>query len=157
MHHLLEEISRKHFPNPPATPQEIESFEQRVGWKLDPDLRAFYLHCNGADLFKRPGSPYIFLPLSEIVRARVAILGEDTDPYGPPSLYTVCDVQDGDFILVDVAERNAERFPIVDGWHEGFPDPKYLRRIASCFSEFLTEALRSGGSQFWLSADRDGA
>jgi hypothetical protein len=30
-------------PNRPTTPEEIAKFEQRVGWKLDPDLRAFYL------------------------------------------------------------------------------------------------------------------
>ena len=45
--HLLEGVSRDHFPRPPATPEEIEAFEQRVGWPLDPDLRAFYLHCSG--------------------------------------------------------------------------------------------------------------
>ncbi len=58
MSRLLEEVSREHFPHSPATPEEIEEFEQRVGWKLDPDLRAFYLHCNGAELFKRlPDAP----------------------------------------------------------------------------------------------------
>ena len=46
MSRLLEEVSREHFPHPPATPEELEEFEQRVGWKLDPDLRAFYLNCN---------------------------------------------------------------------------------------------------------------
>ncbi|WP_386973517.1 SMI1/KNR4 family protein [Archangium violaceum] len=40
---LLEEVSRDHFPYPPATPEEIAEFEQRVGWWLDPNLRAFYL------------------------------------------------------------------------------------------------------------------
>jgi hypothetical protein len=50
MSSLLEEISRDHFPKPPASPEEIEEFERRVGWRLDPDLRAFYLHCNGAAL-----------------------------------------------------------------------------------------------------------
>jgi len=34
MSSLLEEVSREHFPHPPATPEEIEEFEQRVGWKL---------------------------------------------------------------------------------------------------------------------------
>ena len=29
------------------------TFERRVGWRLDPDLRAFYLHCNGAELIER--------------------------------------------------------------------------------------------------------
>src|SRR5690349_1622287 len=57
---LLEEISSRHFPNPPASPREIEEFEQRMGWKLDPDLRAFYLHCNGAKLFTQPDSPFRF-------------------------------------------------------------------------------------------------
>jgi hypothetical protein len=52
MRSLLDEVSREHFPHPPATPQQIEEFERKMGWKLDPDLRAFYLHCNGAELFK---------------------------------------------------------------------------------------------------------
>ena len=64
MSRLLEEVSRDHFPYPPATPEEIEEFERRVGWKLDPDLRAFYLHCNGAELIKRlPDTPYQMLSL----------------------------------------------------------------------------------------------
>ncbi|ADO75226.1 SMI1/KNR4 family protein [Stigmatella aurantiaca] len=57
---LLEEISRHHFPNPPATPEEIDEFERRVGWRLDPDLRAFYLHCNGGK--GRPYRALHFLP-----------------------------------------------------------------------------------------------
>jgi SMI1/KNR4 family protein SUKH-1 len=52
MNRLLEEVSRDHFPYPPATPEQIEAFEQRAGWKLAPDLRAFYLHCTVRD---RPG------------------------------------------------------------------------------------------------------
>ena len=38
----------------PGTAAEIAEFEQRAGWQLDPDLRAFYLHCNGAELCARP-------------------------------------------------------------------------------------------------------
>ena len=61
---LLEEVSRAHFPYPSATAVEIAEFEQRAGWQLDPDLRAFYLHCNGAELIKRvPDCPYRILPL----------------------------------------------------------------------------------------------
>jgi hypothetical protein len=64
MQEFLDEISRHHFPKPPASPREIEEFERRVGWRLDPDLRAFYLHCNGADLFKHPDTPFSFLPVT---------------------------------------------------------------------------------------------
>ncbi len=76
MKELLEERSRNHFPNPPATPEQLEDFEQRVGWRMDPDLRAFYLHCNGAKLFEQPDSPYRLLPVDKIIRARVAMRGE---------------------------------------------------------------------------------
>jgi hypothetical protein len=153
MRRLLEELSRDHFPYPPATAEEIEAFEGRVGWRLDPELRAFYLHCNGAELFERlPGAPYLFLPLSQIVRARVALFGRrnDDDAHGPASLYALCDVQDGNYILVDVSQQANGRYPLVDGYHEMFPNPDYCRRIASSFSEFLAGALRSNGRQFWL-------
>ena len=149
---LLEEVSREHFPHPPATPEELEEFEQRVGWRLDPDLRAFYLHCNGAELIKRlPDAPYRILPLSKIVRARVAIFGKknDDDAHGPASMWAICDVQDGNYLLVDVARQENGRHPIIDGWHEAWPDPKYCDQIATSFSDFLERALRDGQA-YWL-------
>lgn len=57
---LLEEVSRLHHARPPATPAQLDAFEQRVGWRLDPDLRAFYLHCDGADLFDRVDPAFSF-------------------------------------------------------------------------------------------------
>ncbi len=151
---LLEEVSREHFPYPPATPEQIDDFEQRAGWTLDPDLRAFYLHCNGAELFKRlPDAPYQILPLAEVVRARVAIFGKDEDRLGPASQYAICDVQDGNYILIDVSKQENGRYPIIDGDHEAFPDPKYCEQISNSFSEFLDRALRSKGRQFYLQAE----
>lgn len=148
---LLEEVSRDHFPHPPATPEQIEEFEQRVGWRLDPDLRTFYLRCNGAELFKpRPDAPYQILPLAEIVRARVAIFGKDEDRLGPATQYTICDVGDGDYVMVDVGRQEKGRFPIIDGYHEAWPNPEYCEQIASSFSEFLDKALRSQGRLFYL-------
>lgn len=148
---LLEEVSREHFPYPPATPTEIEAFERRMGWNLDPDLRAFYLHCNGAELIDRlPESPYQVLPLSEIVRARVAIFRKDEDAFGPPSHYTLCDVQDGNYVLVDVSRQENGRYPLLDGWHEGWPDPEYFEPIAHSFAEFLENALRKRRPAYWL-------
>jgi hypothetical protein len=82
---FLEEISRRHFPNPPAAPEEVAAFEQKMGWRLDPELRAFYFHCNGVTLFQRPNSPCRLRPLSQIRRARVDMRGSDTDEWGPAS------------------------------------------------------------------------
>jgi hypothetical protein len=153
MKRLLEAISRDHFPSPPASPEEIEEFERRMGWRLDPDLRSFYLHCNGARLFKAPTDcPYWILPLSKIVRARVAMFGKrnDDDAHGPASVYALCDVQDGNYVLVDVAHQENDRYPLIDGDHEAWPDPAYCEQITHSFSEFLEKALRSMGRQFWL-------
>ena len=151
MSHLLEEVSRDHFPHPPATPEEIEAFERRVGWTLDPDLRAFYLHCDGAELIKRlPNTPYRVLSLEKIVRARVAIYGEDDDQWGPASVYAICDVQDGNYVLVDLARQENGRHPLVDGYHEAWPDPKYCGPVASSFSEFLEQVLRTRRNLYWL-------
>jgi hypothetical protein len=151
MSSLLEEVSREHFPYPPAAPEEIDAFERRVGWKLDPDLRAFYLRCNGAELIQRlRAPPYRVLPLHKLVRARVAIYGEDDDKWGPASVYALCDVQDGNYVLVDVARQENGRYPLFDGDHETWPDPAYCKQVASSFSEFLEQVLRTRRSLYWL-------
>jgi hypothetical protein len=151
---LLEEVSRGHFPHPPATPEQLAEFEQRVGWKLDPDLRAFYLHCDGAELFEPlPDCPYRLLPLASIVRARVAFFGKDEERLGPASQYTLCDMGDGDYVLVDVGRQENGRYPLLDGYHEAWPRPEYCKQIARSFSEFLEAALRSEGQPFYLESD----
>ncbi len=147
---LLGEIARLHRPNPPATPEELAAFEQRMGWRLDPDLRDFYLGCNGADLFNPLDPPYRILPLSVIVRARVAIRGQDDDSRGPADWYALCALHDSNYVLLDVGRQEQGRYPLRDGYREGFPDPLDCKQIASSFSEFLAGALRSGGHWFWL-------
>jgi len=150
MSRLFEEVSRDHFPRPPATPEEIEEFEQRVGWKLDPDLRAFYLHCNGAALIRWPDSPYEILPLSKIVRARVAIRREDDDQWGPASMYALCYVRDGNYVVLDASRQVDGRYPLIDGDHETWPNPDYCGPVASSFSEFLEQVLRTRRSLYWI-------
>ncbi|NTX02582.1 SMI1/KNR4 family protein [Myxococcus sp. CA040A] len=148
MEHLLAEFSRLHFPRPPATSAQLSSFEARMGWTLDSDLRAFYLHSNGGTLFKPlPDANYCILSLEEIERARVAIMGRDEDTYGAASQYTLVDMQDTNFVVLDVAQQQGGRYPLFDAFHETFPQTK---RIASSFEEFLTRALRSGGRVYWL-------
>ena len=147
---LLEEVSREHFPNPPATPEEVEEFERRVGWTLDPDLRSFYLHCDGAALIQRLDSPYEILALSKIVRARVALRGKDDDSRGPASMYALCYVRDSNYVLMDVSRQVEGRYPLIDGDRETWPNPEYCTQIASSFSEFLEQVLRTRRSLYWL-------
>ncbi|CAM3052524.1 SMI1/KNR4 family protein [Corallococcus sp. ZKHCc1 1396] len=151
MDSLLAEVSRIHFPRPPATPVQVAAFEARVGWTLDEDLRAFYLRFDGCDLFvSSPDTRFRVLPLEKIQRARVAIRANDRDEAGAASLYTLVDMQDSDYIILDVARGEVDRYPLFDAWHETFPE---LVPIASSFSEFLGKALRSGNQAFWLSSE----
>lgn len=150
MARLLEELLRHHHPEPPVTLEEVEAFERRMGWGLDPDLRSFYLHCNGARLFRYVDTPYRFLPLSEIVRGRMTIYGLDDDEHGPASWYDICHVHDGNCIVIDVADLREGYYPIIDGFHEAYGDPVECKQIANRFSDFLEGALASQGRQFWL-------
>lgn len=149
MDQLLVEITRAHFPNAPAAPAQVAAFEARMGWKLDPDLRAFYLHCDGATLFRpRPHAKYRILSLAEIQRARIAMRGEDDDSMGAASWYTLLYLQDSDYVLLDVARQQNDRYPLLDAYHETYP--LEVRQIAASFSEFLERALSSNNRLFWL-------
>jgi len=149
MRRLLEEVKREHFPNPPASAEQVAQFESAQGWMLDEDLRAFYLACNGAKLFRKLGATYFFLPLERIIRARLSICGEDSEECGPGFLYAICDVQDNNYVAVDVRNSGGP-YPLFDCFHETFPEPAYTRQIAPSFSSFLEQALRSKGHLFWL-------
>ncbi|RKG98773.1 SMI1/KNR4 family protein [Corallococcus carmarthensis] len=149
MQHLLAEVSAHHFPNPSATADQVDSFESRVGWQLDSDMRAFYLHCDGATLFApRERAPnYRILSLAEIERARITMRHEDSDTYGSASWYTLLYLQDGDYVLVDVGHPVDGRYVLLDAFHETYPA---VEQIAASFSEFLAKALASGNAYFWL-------
>jgi len=133
---------------PPATPAQVAAFESRVGWRLDENLRAFYLHCDGATLFRRrPDANYRILSLAEIERARVCMRGEDDDSMGAASWYTLVYCQDSDYVLVDVAPSGGP-YPLLDAYPETYP--REVRQIAGSFREFLERTLASGDRFYWL-------
>ncbi|HZH15450.1 MAG TPA: SMI1/KNR4 family protein [Archangium sp.] len=152
---FVEAIRRSHFPNPPASPEQLERFEKRVGWSLDEELRAFYLRANGAALFRRPDPPYRLLSLSEIVRARVALFGSagDTDACGPASWFVLCSVQDGDYAAIDMSHTSQGLHPVFECSRDSRPDAPRSARIAWSFSDFLERALDSDGRVYWLARD----
>jgi hypothetical protein len=148
MEKLLAEVTRAHFPHPPATPEQIATFEAQVGWRLDADLRAFYLHCDGAELFQPlPDANYSILSLEDIQRATARLRRRDGGTAGAASWYPLVDCQDSDFVLIEVA-RAGRSYPLLDAYHETYPHG--ARQIAASFREFLERALGSGDRLFWL-------
>jgi len=147
---LIGEIKGSHFPNPPASGGQISAIEKKLGFELPGDLREFYSQCDGARLFKREDAPYWILPLDRLERTRVSITGEDDDQWGPPSWYSFCDVQDGNYLAIDIATLKEDKVQVIDCFHETFRDPGYNQVIALSFSEFLRDALKSGGEHYYL-------
>jgi hypothetical protein len=68
-------------------------------------------------------------------------------------MYAICDVQDGNYAVIDVSRQENGRYPLIDGYHEAWPDPEYCGHIAGSFSEFLEKLLRSKGRLFYLRTD----
>jgi cell wall assembly regulator SMI1 len=148
---LLDVIHAHHFPFPPATAEAIAAFEARVGWTLDEDLRAFYLRCNGAKLFSQRDSPYHILPLEKIERTRTAICGSDDPTFGPDAWWALADVQDANYVAVDLDRRDPRGcYAVRDIFHEVPFDAEYCKIICGSFGEFLAKALASDGKHFWL-------
>lgn len=148
MEEMLAEISRAHFPRPPATREQIAAFEAAAGWQLDPELRAFYLHCDGAELFRPlPEANYSILSLANIQRNTERIRFRDKGAPPTASWFPLVDCQDSDFVLVD-ASWPGQAYPLLDAYHETYP--LEVRRIAASFGEFLERALGSANQFFWL-------
>jgi hypothetical protein len=53
-------------------------------------------------------------------------------------------------VLVDVARQENDCHPLTDGYHEAWPNPKYCGPVASSFSEFLEQVLRTQRGLYWL-------
>jgi len=147
---LLVELDQSHFPNPPASERQIRQFEERMGWPLDEELRAFYLHCNGARLFRKKDPNYRILELEEVVRTRIAIYGRDEAEWGPDSFYIFCDMQDTNYVSLDVARRIDNKYPLFDCFHENFYESDSREMIARCLSDFLKRAFLRPEGSYWL-------
>ena len=80
----------------------------------------------------------------------MAIYGKDEDKWGPASVYALCDVQDGNYVLVDVARQESGRYPLFDGDHEAWPDPAYCKQVASSFSGVLGAGAAYPARIYWL-------
>lgn len=138
------EVLRLHHPNPPATEAELAEFERAHGFRLDPELRAFYAAMNGGQLFRKVDPPYRFLPLAQIVTGKEAMLPPTTKQICPDNVFAFCESEDACYVAFEVMP--GELFPIhilYESW------PQEIRVIATSFAEFLHRALTEGG-EYWI-------
>jgi cell wall assembly regulator SMI1 len=148
LHELFVEIDTHHTSESCLDASEIDAFEKGLGHELPDDLKAFYRKYRIFD--GEYGATYRFVSIGEIHPTRIDIYGEDTDEWGPSTWLTVCDVQDGNYIAIDIASRDGENYDYIDCFHETFAMPGQSRIIARPFTELLECALRGGGDAYYL-------
>ena len=72
------------------------------------------------------------------------IVGEVLGKYHPHGDTSVYDA------MVRMAQDWSLRYPLIDGDRETWPNLEYCTQIASSFSEFLEQVLRTRRSLYWL-------
>ena len=126
---------------------QLDAFENRTGFSLPSDLRAFYLKIHRAEI----AGGYRLLPVEHFERTGSALQGVEWADSEPPSWYAFCDVDDGDFVGIEL-ERSVEgHHRIFDCDHE---DVSTRSVIAVSFSDFLQRALSAGGRLYYLGEGR---
>lgn len=154
---VLVTITERHWPNPPASMNNIDETEGRLGFRLPNDMCLFYLRMNGASLFSGRNAPFRILRLNELRRARVAIFGCDSSEYGPASWIVFCALPDTNFVAIDLASNPDMAYRVRDCSHSGFPNEEYCDIIANGFTCFVSDVLNSDGNVlFWLRRQEDG-
>ena len=140
--HAVEASDRCEVAHADAADQ-LDAFEMRAGFALPADLRSFYLRVHRAEI----AGGYRFLPVENFQRTGRALSGPEWADSEPAPWFTFCDVEDGNFVAIDL-ERSVEGHNrILDCDHE---DTSSRRVIASSFSEFLERALEANGKLYYL-------
>jgi cell wall assembly regulator SMI1 len=149
---LFSEIERLHAWEACADPSAIDDLEKRLGDPFPNDLKAFHRRYDVVRLFAGGDgdAPYRFVPVGEIRPTRIDVYGEDNDEWGPGTWLTVCDVQDGNYIAVDIASKDGAYCNYIDCFHETFAMPGQSKIMAWSFTELLDRALHGGAGHFWL-------
>jgi hypothetical protein len=148
---LVTEVLSRHWPKPPLPSAERQRLLTAIPFSIPQDLAYFFTKCNGATLFDPDRSRYMLVGVEGFHPTRFDIFGRDEDAFGPAGLFTVCDVQDGNFVALDLSHAELSRCPTLDCFHETFGDPSYqLRVIAESFTDFLARALDSANKLYWL-------
>jgi len=151
---LFVEIETKHNYELCIDPSSIEDLERSHGYQLPSDLKAFYRRYKSVKLFVYEyGATYFFVPVSEMHPTRIDIYGEDTDEWGPSTWLSVCDVQDGNYIAIDIASKDKGGYNYIDCFHETFARPGESQIIAKTFTELLERALHGGGDNVYYCQD----
>lgn len=148
---LFAEIETAHHFERAADSTALDVLEAQLGCSFPKDVKAFYRRYHTVRLFESDMGPsYRFVPVNAMHQTRIDIFGPDSDEWGPENWITICDVQDGNYIAIDIDSFDGESANFIDCFHETFALSEGHPIIAKSFTELLERALRSHRELFWL-------
>ena len=127
MEALVSRIRRHHgweLPSP-ENEQLIGRFESASGFRLPADMIHFYHLCGEASLFN---NSYRLMPLRELRKASMLLVGDDTDDYCPSCWYAICDVMDGNYVGINLVPQHDGGFQILDLDHDNIGECRVISR-----------------------------
>jgi cell wall assembly regulator SMI1 len=152
LEHLFAEIENNHVYEFTGSPLAINQFEKQSGYELPQDLKEFYRRYKTVSLFTGEFvTLYRFVPIEEIKITALNIYGNDCPPdfIEPKTWFTVCDLQDGNYIAIDLASKKDDQWNYIDCFHETYATPGWCKVIARSFKELLENSLKCGGDQVY--------
>lgn len=144
-----------------ATAAKLVAWNRKTKLKLPPDFGRFLCEVGACTLHNSPdfqnGGQVHLLDLEHVVPLRPLVLDEDADV--PETWFAIADVNDGNYIVMDLSDADGERVDILDGFHETIPYEATI--IARSFTEFLDRMMQDsaysigggGGKEFWSKFD----
>jgi cell wall assembly regulator SMI1 len=130
----------------PDAAQRLDAFEKRTGCELPADLRAFYTRIGRAEL----RDCFQLLSIEEFRRTGAALQGDEWADSEPVSWYAFCEVDNGDFVGIDLEASSLGEHRVLDCDHENVSS---RRVIARSFSDFLERALSFENGRYYLAAE----
>jgi GNAT superfamily N-acetyltransferase len=135
----------KFTPGTAATRKEIAEWERQTGLRLPRDHKQCLMTVGECRMhLYNPAQSHSYvvrlLPLKEVVPVAEVIGGHVVECCpGCRSWYAVADLQDGNYVLLDLATVQGDSVKVLDAFHETTPFDMAV--IAESFTEFLAHAV----------------
>lgn len=140
-----------------ASAADLDAWNKKTKLTLPPDFCRFLCEVGPCTLHTSPefrdGGQVHFLDLDHIVPVGPLILDDHAEI--PAAWFAIADMNDGNYLVMDLSDAKGERVDILDAFHETIPYEATI--IARSFTEFLERMMQDsaysigggGGKEFW--------
>ena len=147
---LFKQIENEHHFVLAQNKELIDLLEKESGYDFPDDMKIFYRRYESVSLYDKEDPLYRFVRVNELHPTRIDIYGKDSIDFGPDHWWSICDIQDGNFISIDLKSVRDNSCNYIDSFHETFAEPGNSKIVAKSFTELLSMALASGDNQLFF-------